>query len=227
MRILTDVPFKLDLLTLLKRAHLVPGSGDATEFERLVQTASAVGRPKAGYREAFIDVKGEATVTIGGITFQSRMLRGNLERAERVFAFLVTCGRELDQAAPHVDDFLIEFWWDLIKGELLGAARQHLFENLDRRYRLPRMSAMYPGSGDATVWPIEQQRELFSLLGDIPKRIGVELTDTCLMIPNKTVSGIYFATEVDFRSCQVCQRTVCPNRAAGFDQALWDSIQHE
>ena len=30
---------------------------------------------------------------------------------------------------------------------------------------------MYPGSGDATVWPIEQQRELFSLLRDIPTRI--------------------------------------------------------
>jgi hypothetical protein len=70
MRILTDIPFKLDLPTLLKRAHLAPDSGGATEFERLVQTARAVGRPKAGYREAFIDVKGEATVTMGGITFQ-------------------------------------------------------------------------------------------------------------------------------------------------------------
>ncbi|MCY2990678.1 MAG: vitamin B12 dependent methionine synthase [Planctomycetota bacterium] len=227
MQTLSEIPFELDSLALAQRAHVAPDSDDAADFERLVQTAGVVGRPKAGYREAFIDAKGEATVTIEGITFQSRMLRGNLEHAERVFPFVVTCGRELDQVAPHREDFLQEFWWDLIKGELLGAARQHLADHLDRRYRLPKTSAMHPGSGDAAVWPIQQQRELFTLLGDIPRQIGVELTDTYLMIPNKTVSGICFPTETDFRSCQVCQRNVCPNRATAFDRALWDSIQHE
>jgi hypothetical protein len=226
MRLLTEIPFELDVPALRKRVHLVPDSREAIEFEQLAQVARAVGRPKAGYREAFIDAKGEATVTIQGVTFRSRMLRSNLEHAHRVFPFLVTCGRELDQASPQGDDFLQEFWWDQIKGELLDAARKQLTEDLDRGYRLPKTSAMYPGSGDATVWPIEQQRELFTLLGDIPRQLGVELTDTCLMIPNKTVSGICFPTEVDFRSCQVCQRAVCPNRAAAFDQALWDSIQH-
>jgi len=86
---------------------------------------------------------------------------------------------------------------------------------------------MHPGSGDVDLWPIQQQKELFALLGDIPGQIGVELTDTCLMIPNKTVSGIQFPTEQDFRSCQVCRRSVCPNRAAAFDPALWSSVQHD
>lgn len=150
-----------------------------------------------------------------------------LEHKERVFPFVVTCGREIDQAALPETDLLKKYWWDLIKEELLRVARQHLANHLERRFRLSKTSSMHPGSGDVGVWPIEQQRELFMLLGDIPEQIGVELTDTYLMIPNKTVSGICFPTEVDFRSCQVCRRTVCPNRAAAFDQALWDSIQHE
>ena len=83
------------------------------------------------------------------------------------------------------------------------------------------------GSGDATVWPIEQQRQLFALLGDVKSAIGVRLTDSCLMVPNKTVSGIRFPTEKDFRACQVCHRKECPNRSAPFDKALWDSLQHE
>ena len=227
MQILADIPFHLDALSLMQRAHVAPDSEDAVEFERLVQTARKAGRPKAGYREVFVDVKDEDTVTIAGITFTSRMLRQNLAHAERVFPYLVTCGRELDQVAPSRDDFLKEFWWDLIKGELLIAAIQHLAAYLDRKYLLPRTATMHPGSGDADVWPIQQQRELFALLGDIPEQIGVELTDTYLMIPNKTVSGIRFPTEKDFRSCQVCQRPVCPNRAAAFDEALWRSIQHE
>jgi hypothetical protein len=124
-------------------------------------------------------------------------------------------------------DLLKRYWWDLLKDELLLAARQHLAEHFDRRYRLAKTSTMHPGSGDVAVWPIEQQRDLFALLGDIPRQIGVELTDTFLMIPNKTVSGICYPTEVDFRTCQVCQRTGCPNRAAAFDQVLWDSMEEK
>lgn len=227
MPILTEIPFELNLPALLKRAHVPRDSTNAAEFARLVQEAVVVGRPKAGYREAFIENKGEATVIIEGIVFESRMLRNQLEHVERVFPFVVTCGQELDQAALPEVDLLKRYWWDLIKGELLGVARQHLAEHLDSRFRLPKTSAMHPGSGDAAVWPIEQQRVLFTLLEDIPEQIGVELTDTYLMIPNKTVSGICFPTEVDFRSCQVCRRIVCPNRAAPFDQVLWDSIQDQ
>jgi hypothetical protein len=227
MPILADMPFDLDAASLMSRAHVPPDSDDAQEFPRLVETARIAGRPKAGYREAFVDARHEDTVTIEGITFSSRMLRKNLEHAERVFAYVVTCGRELDRIGLGGDDLLKEFWWDLIKGELLIAGIQHLAAYLDRRHLLSRTSTMHPGSGDASVWPIQQQRELFALLGDIPEQIGVELTDTYLMIPNKTISGIRFPTETDFRSCQVCQRPVCPNRAAAFDEALWRSIQHQ
>jgi len=227
MDVLSTIPFELDTPQLLRRAHLAPGSADAAEFARLVETARAVAGPKAGYREAFIDGKGDDTVTIGGITFTSRMLRQNLDQAERVFAYIVTCGRELDAHAPPAGAFLEEFWWDLIKAEVLTAGIQFLLEHLTRRYRLPKTATMHPGSGDADVWPIEQQRQLFALLGDVRGEIGVELTESCLMVPNKTISGIRFATELDFRSCQVCQRAVCPNRAAAFDEALWASIQHE
>jgi hypothetical protein len=226
MDVLSKIPFELDAPQLMKRAHVVPGSRDAAEFERFVETARAVARPKAGYREAFIDAKRDDTVTIEGITFTSRMLRQNLEPVERVFPYLVTCGRELDEFAPAGGDILEAFWWDLIKAEVLTAATKHLVEHLSRRFLLPKTATMNPGSGDADVWPIEQQRELFALLGDVPKEVGVELTECYLMVPNKTISGIRFATELDFRSCQVCQRPVCPNRAAAFDEALWASIQH-
>jgi hypothetical protein len=225
MDVISSIPFELDAPQLMKRAHVVAGSRDAAEFQRFVETARAVARPKAGYREAFIDDKGEDTVTIEGITFTSRMLGQNLEPVERVFPYLVTCGRELDEFAPPSGDVLEGFWWDLIKAEILTAAVKHLVEHLSRRFLLPKTATMNPGSGDADVWPIEQQRELFALLGDVPKQVGVELTESYLMVPNKTISGIRFATELDFRSCQVCQRPVCPNRAAAFDEALWASIQ--
>ena len=86
---------------------------------------------------------------------------------------------------------------------------------------------MSPGSGDAVIWPIEQQRNLFALLGDGSQQIGVQLTDSCLMIPNKSVSGIRYPTEIDFHTCQVCHREDCPGRIAPFDEEQWKIHQPE
>ncbi|HPC93682.1 MAG TPA: vitamin B12 dependent-methionine synthase activation domain-containing protein [Sedimentisphaerales bacterium] len=226
MKKLIDIPFELDVVSIARTVHVEPDSPDGRTLRELIAKARQIARPKALYREAFIDGKGADTVTVEGVTFTSRMLRANLDRIERVFPFVATCGHEMDTVTLPAGDFLAEFWWDAIKAVLLRGAIRHLNEHLKQRFALGKMSSMSPGSGDVDVWPIEQQRELFALLGDVKGQIGVELTESFLMKPNKTVSGIHFATEVDFRSCQVCRRQGCPGRSAAFNPALWDLHQH-
>ncbi|MGI5867872.1 MAG: vitamin B12 dependent-methionine synthase activation domain-containing protein [Kiritimatiellia bacterium] len=221
---LTNIPVDFDVESLLKRVHVEPRTEDARTFEHLVEQAREVARPKALYVESFIEAKGEDTVRIDGVTFTSRALRLNLDKAERVFPFVATCGRELDEVRLPQDEFLAAFWWDAIKTSAMRCAVRHLNDHLKTRHLLSRHAAMNPGSGDADVWPIEQQRELFALLGDVKRLIGVELTPSFLMVPNKSVSGILFATETDFRSCQVCRREDCPGRRAPFDRRLWNAI---
>jgi hypothetical protein len=46
------------------------------------------------------------------------------------------------------------------------------------------------------------------------------------MVPNKSVSGVRFPTEIDFRSCQVCQREDCPSRSAAFDPERLAALEH-
>jgi len=225
MEALAQIPLELDLPTLMRRVHVDPDTEDAAAFAGLVGRARAVARPKALFAEAFIAAKGENTVEIDGITFTSRLLRRNLDQVERVFPFVATCGRELDGVELPQGDVLASYWWDTIKAAVLAAARAHLHAHLLQRFRLGKTATMSPGSGDVDTWPIEQQRELFALLGGVRPYIGVELTDSCLMIPNKTVSGILFPTEKDFRTCQVCHREICPNRSAPFDEALCRAVQ--
>jgi len=227
MEAITDISFKLDTPALLQRVHIRPGSDDAQEFEQLLHIARKVGKPKALYTEAYIELHGDDSVSLNGICFTSSMLRDNLTNIDRVFPYIATCGRELDQVPFTDNNILAVYWWDAIKESLLMSASQYLLEFLEHRYQLQKTASMNPGSGDINVWPIEQQRELFTLLGDVRGQIGVELTDSFLMVPNKTVSGILFPTERDFRTCQVCHRENCPNRQAPFDQALWESIQHK
>jgi len=77
---------------------------------------------------------------------------------------------------------------------------------------------MSPGS--LKDWAIEEQRSLFSILGDVESSIGVGLNETLVMIPNKSLSGIYFPTEIPFYSCQLCQREDCLARKAPYDETL-------
>jgi hypothetical protein len=225
MEALTQIAPALDTAALMARVHVAPDSEDADAFTALVDQAREVARPKVLYAEAFVEGRGDDTIRIEGITFTSRMLRRNLEAVERVFPYVATCGQEMDGIALPAGEVLVQFWWDAIKAEVLSAARAHLLVHLTERFRLGQTARMSPGSGDADVWPIEQQRLLFALLGGVTPFIGVTLTDSCLMIPNKTVSGILFPTEHDFRTCQVCHRDPCPNRAAPFDVAVWRSLR--
>jgi len=227
MEAINNIPFKLDTATLLQRVHIRPDSDDAQEFDQLLRLARKIAKPKALYTEVYVELRGEDSVSLNGIRFTSLMLRNNLTNIDRVFPFVVTCGREMDDVALVDSNFLTVFWWDTIKESLLITASHYLLEFLEHRYQLKKTASMNPGSGDVNVWPIEQQRELFTLLGDVRGHIGVELTDSFLMVPNKTVSGIYFPTEKNFRTCQVCHRINCPNRSAPFDQELWESIQNE
>jgi hypothetical protein len=225
METLTQIAPALDTAGLMTRVHVAPDSEDADAFTALVDQAREVARPKALYAEAFVEGRGDDTIRIDGITFTSRVLRRKLAGVERVFPYVATCGHELDGVALPPGDVLVQFWWDAIKAELLAAARAHLLAHLTDRFRLGQTARMSPGSGDADVWPIEQQQLLFTLLGGVTPFIGVILTASCLMIPNKTVSGLLFPTEEDFQTCQVCHRDPCPNRRAPFDAAVWQSLR--
>jgi hypothetical protein len=77
---------------------------------------------------------------------------------------------------------------------------------------------MSPGS--LMDWPLEEQKPLFSLLKGAEKLIGVRLTENLLMIPRKSVSGIFFPTEVTFLSCQLCRREKCEWRKARYNEGL-------
>lgn len=226
VRVLADIPVTIDADALMTRLRIEPETEDAREFAALLARAQAIARPKAIYREAFVEDRDGHAVRIDGIVFTSRMLRHHLDKADRVFAYLATCGTEVCGVRLPPGDMLQEYWLDAVKQDLLWQACRFLDEHLTRVFRLGKTSTMSPGSGDVSVWPIEQQRELFRLFGISAADIGVILTDSCLMIPNKTVSGLRFQAERDFRTCQVCRRESCPSRGAPFDEAMWNSLQH-
>jgi hypothetical protein len=218
--VLDAVPLRIDLEPLARRLRVADSKDHLDALQRLVEQAVSVGRPKAMYRVGFIEERTADTVVIDGVLFTSRVLGVNLEHAHRVFLYSATCGTELAAWAQTLDDLLERYWADAIQESALRAAGRALHRHMVESYHLGRTATMAPGSlGD---WPLSQQRPLFACLGDVRRAIGVELTDSLLMVPAKSVSGIRFPTEESFESCQLCPRENCPGRRAPYDDTLYD-----
>ncbi|MBN1249350.1 MAG: vitamin B12 dependent methionine synthase [Anaerolineae bacterium] len=218
--VLDDIPFAPALAPLKKRLRIKDGSRSEAELAALLPAAAAIAKPKALYRLVYIDEKAPEAVTLSGVTLHSRILRVNLEAAHRAIVYVVTCGTELHAWGEGLDDMVHQYWADTIKEMALGAAIQTLHAHLAACYELGKTAAMSPGS--LADWPIREQRPLFKLLGDPEAAIGVKLTESFLMIPNKSVSGIRFPTEESFESCQLCPRESCPGRRAAYEPDLYD-----
>jgi hypothetical protein len=218
MEILENIPVKLTVEQVLRSLNLDSDGKYAGDVQGLVDLVQDIVRPKAIYDVRYIDRKYKDEVEIGGVKFTSRVLRVNLDKVERVFPYVATCGTEVESIDIPSDDLMRRFVLDNIKQIALGAAVTHLREHIDREHRPGQMSAMSPGSLED--WPISEQKQLFSIFGDVEKLIGVKLTDTYLMLPIKSISGIYFPTEVRFESCQLCPRERCPGRRAPYDEKL-------
>jgi hypothetical protein len=208
MNVLSDIAFRLDEPAFLRLTRL-PG---LAEVRGLLDRVLAAARPKAAYRVCAVGERGEGTVKIEGTEFASKVLARNLEGAERVFPYVATCGTELEPLEETCPDLFTRYCLDVLKELALATARDHLLEHLRAAHGATDLSSMNPGSGDARLWPLGQQRPLFNLLGDVEKAVGVRLTPSLLMQPNKSVSGIFFPSEEHFENCQLCTREDCPRR---------------
>jgi len=213
-----NVSISLDPDELIRHLRLGKHENAARLVGELLETARPLIAPRALYQIAYIDKKEDDAVEIGGWSFQSRVLRKNLDHAERVFPFVITIGGRLEEKAGSSGDLLRQYYLETIADLALLSAAAYFENYLTKHYGLSKISSMSPGS--LPDWPLTEQKPLFALLGDAEAAIGVRLTESMLMIPRKSVSGIYFPTEVSFFSCQLCERERCPGRKAVFDETL-------
>jgi hypothetical protein len=124
-------------------------------------------------------------------------------------------GSLLEEHLRNSADVLEQYYLEAMADLALNQLHRDLGRRLESRFGFSQLSAMSPGS--LSSWPIDQQRQLFDLLGDTEVAVGVRLTDSCLMVPRKSISGIFFPTERKFFSCQLCPRVQCVGRKAPYD----------
>jgi hypothetical protein len=217
MTILDNIQISLDADAVKTRLRLKRDS-DLKALYDLVAAAQFWVAPRVLYKSCYIDEKLAEGVIADGRRLNSRVLRKNLDKVERIFPFVITIGSKFTEKMDACSDLLEKFYLDTIGNVALNQVRLALKNHLKTEYAVEKTAFMAPGS--LPDWPIEEQKPLFELLGNVPDAIGVKLTESFLMLPAKSVSGIYFPTETSFFSCQLCPRERCDSRKAKYNAKL-------
>jgi hypothetical protein len=211
------IPLTLDPGEIATRLRFDPVRAGFESMDELVALAQTLIHPRAVYEVAYTGAKGKGTVEVAGVTFESPILRKNLDGANKVFPYIITIGPELERVASAQGDLLKQYYLEEMANMALESAAGWLGGQLEVRYGVTGLANMSPGSLED--WPITEQTKLFSIFGDTEKAVGVRLTDSMLMLPRKSISGILFPSEEGFVACQLCDRERCPSRKAAYDSA--------
>ncbi|MFH1636911.1 MAG: vitamin B12 dependent-methionine synthase activation domain-containing protein [Candidatus Woesearchaeota archaeon] len=140
--------------------------------------------PRAKGAYSFFECKVDSEkIELGGEIFHSKFLAKRFHYAKDLGLFIVTIGPKIEEKSKCKDP-LQSFIYDAIGSEYAESsanALQKFIEN-EEGHKMKRYS---PGYND---WDISDQEKLFKLVDG--KAIGVRLTESNIMMPEKSVSGI-------------------------------------
>ena len=148
----------------------------------------------------------ERTCEFAGIRVSSGNLLKNLKGCSKIVLLAVTLGpapdmlvrrseiRDIMKAYTYqaVGAAMVEAWCNEINDRIIEEARA------EGMFARPRFS---PGYGD---FPLEVQRDFERIL-DMPKSIGVTLSDSLLMTPTKSITAVIGLSDIDID----CHRGGC------------------
>ena len=183
---MADVPqssvFDLPLSAIaryMRMGRQVPEGALAERVEELKTQALQVIRPARIWRRVSLP-----------IPVESRSLARHLAGCHAAYLACGTIGAEIDALQRRVS---VKSGTDALVVQAIGAAaieawmdsvEDDIRQELEPGERL--VSRFSPGYGDL---PLAFQRNLLTVL-DTPRKIGVSLTDSLLMVPSKSVSAI-------------------------------------
>lgn len=177
-------------------------------------------KPRFGYKVFESQGVFDKTILVNEITFKTGgILTPYFKEATHFAFFIATSGVEFGEwlkGKSQSSDILDQFVGDAIGSELAEStartARHYMEEEL-RKENLRCSNSYSPGY---CGWHIREQKLLFSLLGsDSP--CGVTLSDSCLMTPMKSVSGLVALGPEMVKgpySCEICSKKDCYKRFA-------------
>jgi len=196
-----------------------PSARIASLLDDYMHRARELARPACRYvLRAVKAVDGERALMEGALVLEGTIIARLLQRCESAAVFILTIGGPLEKAAGSLADrgLIAEAYvLDAIGSSLTEKLADYVEGKIGAEARSRGLCVSRRFSPGHCSWDIGQQRVLFdALLGDW---VGVSLTDDCVMVPQKSVSGIIGIGPCDdgvdtYNPCDTCSKRTCPWR---------------
>lgn len=163
-------------------------------------------------------VQGSSVSIEGSIVFESKVIARLLKRCHKVAVFLVTIGKRLEEMACRLAEnglILQSAVLDAIGSDAAERAADFAHGRIGEIANDQGLSISQRFSPGYCDWDIGQQKMVFRAVdGDA---VGISLTETCLMIPRKSISGIIGIGHSnggvgEYDLCKTCKKYDCPSR---------------
>ena len=163
-------------------------------------------------------VEGNRVYLSDSIILESRVISRLCKKCDKLAVFILTIGDHLEEMVDYLSENGLVLQATVLDAVGSGAAEQMAGLIEDRIRNVAAMRDQHisrrfsPGYCD---WNVNQQEMIFRILHD--DTAGVNLTEECLMIPRKSVSGIIGIGDTDsgvedYNPCITCTRVECPGR---------------
>jgi hypothetical protein len=222
---------------VLAQLGIPTGTVLAERIERIYERASEMLAASVAPTGALAELSGDAFAAVYAGEGRNALLTpvaAIAPRAEHRALFAITLGQPLSDAVAECfagADFALAYVLDAmasVSADAAAAAAERWYGRTlrERGWSTPdgavvRYSPGYCG------WDITGQRRLFGHLQ--PERWGITLTDSCLMQPLKSVSGVLIAGPraihrfpPDYEFCAHCEERTCRDRLAALVSAARD-----
>jgi len=162
--------------------------------------------------------RGSISIIEGSVIFKSKIIAQLLEHCPQVAIFLVTIGKYLEETAWQLsrDGLILEATvLDAVGSDAVEKVADFVHDRIEEVAKTQGNVVSRRFSPGYCDWNIGQQQMLFyALTGNT---VGIRLTGECLMIPQKSISGIIGigASEPNVESynpCKTCRKKDCPGR---------------
>ncbi len=142
-----------------------------------------------------------------------KLVTAFLKRSEKIVVFVCTIGDAVEKLSKQFmgkGDALEGYIYDIIGSELAECVADELHDYIDEVAKKDGFNVSNRYSPGYCNWPVSDQHKLFSLLKG--NTCGVSLTESSLMLPVKSVSGILGVGKGMRRlkyKCDICNDKNC------------------
>lgn len=208
-----------EVLDILQQKDRSPDNPVVSETLEIFEMLPDIVEMRGGY-VVFDDMelfRQEGKIRINKVMLHPhRKITGYMKDAEKIAVFISTAGdgftrftEKYNKEGEYLKSYIVDIFGSFIAEKTIDYIQKNL-ENEMQDFGLHISNRYSPGYCN---WEVKDQKQLFDLLPD--NECNILLTDSCLMLPIKSVSGIIgIGPDIKKKSyaCEICENKTCVYR---------------